>query len=478
MIKSKIAFIIGSIFLGGWAFAQDNKTIRYQVNSETSLDTLSNQEVIEEGNHIHYADRLDNFFEQLYLLDSLKQGKVNIVHVGDSHIQADFLTGKIRKLMQSRFGNGGLGFVFPYRLAKTNGNSAVRYTSNVDWDSRRNIYPVNGANVGLSGISLSTENKNLVIEMKIRDNEYSFSRMKVFTPTEEQLFNLGRTDKQLSLDSGVSKKVHHTIRSGESLSSIARKYGTTITELKKTNRLRNNTIHAGKRLSVPTKAKEPVFVNPSVFEEVEAVKAEGYYDFSFNKEQNKIYFYPKEDVDLYDLNGIVLENSEAGLIYHAIGVNGAKFSDYTKYPLFFEQLKGLEPDLLVLSMGTNEAFDRMSVEEFQEKVNAFLLELKRKLPNVNVLITTPPPSYFSKGEPNTLATEFSNEMLINGMNSDYAVWDLYYNLGGNLGLEQLREESLLGRDLVHYTVKGYEYSADLFFDAIIAAYQRYLEKKK
>ncbi|MTG99155.1 MULTISPECIES: LysM peptidoglycan-binding domain-containing protein [Myroides] len=476
MVKSKIALVLSSIFWGTCAFAQEN-LIKYQVNSDSDLDSISAVDQ-EEGNRIYYDDRLYEFFQKLYELDSLKEGKVNIVHIGDSHIQADFFTGKMRKLLQSRFGNGGLGFVFPYRLAKTNGNSIVRYTSNVDWESRRNIYPVNGANVGLSGIALSTNNKNLVIEMNIRDNEYSFSRMKVFTPTEDQLFNLGSTDKQLSLESGVPKKVNHIIKSGESLSSIARRYGTSVIDLKRINKLKTSTIHPGRSLSIPTPEREPVVVNPEVFNRVDATQAEGYYDFTFDREQNRIYFYSNEEKELYDLNGIVLENDRAGLLYHSIGVNGARYSDYGKYPLFFEQLKGLEPDLLVLSMGTNEAFDKMSPADFQNQVNIFLKKVKEHLPKVNVLITTPPPSYFSKGNVNTVATELSNELTINGLENNYAVWDLYFNLGGNLGLQELQDQGMLARDLVHYSVKGYEYSADLFFDALIEAYQKFCEKKK
>ncbi len=44
---------------------------------------------------------------------------------------------------------------------------------------------------------------------------------------------------------------YHRIRKGESLSTIAHKYGTTVSKLKRANRLRSNRIRAGRRLKIP-----------------------------------------------------------------------------------------------------------------------------------------------------------------------------------------------------------------------------------
>ncbi|MDM1373880.1 peptidoglycan-binding protein, partial [Myroides marinus] len=146
------------------------------------------------------------------------------------------------------------------------------------------------------------------------------------------------------------------------------------------------------------------------------------------------------------------------------------------YDLFFKQLRGLEPDLVIVSMGTNESFDRMSGRDFQEQVNIFLAKVKKVAPHASVLLTTPPPSYFSKDKPNTVAAELSNELIINGIDGKYAIWDLYYNLGATLGLSSLRENGMLSKDLVHYTVKGYEYTGDLFYEALIDAYNQFVKQ--
>ena len=48
-------------------------------------------------------------------------------------------------------------------------------------------------------------------------------------------------------------KVVHRVKAGETLTSIARTYGTTVAAVKETNRLRTNTIQTGQRLSIVTK---------------------------------------------------------------------------------------------------------------------------------------------------------------------------------------------------------------------------------
>ncbi len=54
------------------------------------------------------------------------------------------------------------------------------------------------------------------------------------------------------------KWVRHKIRSGETLSHIARRYDTTVPVLRASNRLRSNTIRAGRHLLVPVASRTPV----------------------------------------------------------------------------------------------------------------------------------------------------------------------------------------------------------------------------
>lgn len=61
--------------------------------------------------------------------------------------------------------------------------------------------------------------------------------------------------KKASTKKKKAKTTSHKVKSGESLSTIAGKYGVTVNELKKANNLKGNTIHPGDKLKVPSKKK-------------------------------------------------------------------------------------------------------------------------------------------------------------------------------------------------------------------------------
>src|SRR5690606_13456522 len=124
------------------------------------------------------AETLDVFFQKLQDLEVNQNRKINIVHIGDSHIQADLMTDMLRQKFQDRFGTSALGLVFPHSLPKTNGSSHVRFSSSGNWNSLRNIYPNDGSPVGLSGIALFPTQNNFVIELNVRNENYHFNNLK------------------------------------------------------------------------------------------------------------------------------------------------------------------------------------------------------------------------------------------------------------------------------------------------------------
>src|SRR3989304_5586774 len=50
---------------------------------------------------------LRSFYEKLYQLKTTGKGKVNVAHIGDSHIQADFFSGVVRQHFHLDFENAG-----------------------------------------------------------------------------------------------------------------------------------------------------------------------------------------------------------------------------------------------------------------------------------------------------------------------------------------------------------------------------------
>jgi lysophospholipase L1-like esterase len=105
-----------------------------------------------------YPHNLIPFFRALATLQSVTPTPtVRILQFGDSHTAADLFSGELRTILQTRFGNGGLGFQYPghpfagYRLA---GSSRSQTPG---WVTEGNKFTHLGdGDLGLGGISIST----------------------------------------------------------------------------------------------------------------------------------------------------------------------------------------------------------------------------------------------------------------------------------------------------------------------------------
>lgn len=430
-------------------------------------------QVIIELNQIANQKALHPIFEKIRKIQEDKSGKINIVHIGDSHIQADFFSGKFRQNLQQQFGDGGRGFVFPYSLAKTNGPGDIRFSSNEAWESQRNIYPDNGNPVGLSGFALYTKNKDFAIEMNVKTKESGFSKLKIVTPNNQKMFDVALASKIIKLESDIPKNIVHKIRNGESLSVIADKYNVSIKAIKSANGLRNNNIRAGKTLKIPSNQMEKRVVERSEFIPLETNREDGFHSFASDSLLHKIYLIPAIEQTDFALNGLVLENNSPGIVYHSIGVNGAKCSDFNKYSLFTEQIGALNPDLVIISLGTNESFDKLITADYFFQLNVMMESIVALYPDVTFLVTTPPPSLFKRKFPNTFVAEYTKEILAQAELKNYAVWDLFTTVGGLFGINQSAKEGLIGGDRVHYTKAGYEKQGQLLTEAFLEAFQNY-----
>ncbi|NDW18608.1 LysM peptidoglycan-binding domain-containing protein [Dysgonomonas sp. 216] len=448
---------------------------------------------------------LADFFNKLYNLEVNRTGKINIVHIGDSHVQADFFTDVIRQAFQERFGNGGYGFTFPYSLAKTNGTNIVTYKSNIVWKSIRNIEPISNIDVGLGGIGIYTHNRQFKIELSVKE-KYSFNTIKVLSATKNPCFTFSylaskhniktqprpqQSEQSLNAPQSTKKqgkqtsKVFHTVASKETLYRISVNNNVSVEDLKRANNLTSNTIKVGQRLIIPIKTayiqeKTPDIVPPqtpvSVVTEKDSVyitQSDYYSSFHTNQKQGHIYILPNNGSETYNLNGVVLENDNSGVIYHAIGINGTKVSDFNKHPLFFNQLNILAPDLIVISLGTNESFGKWSEVNFMNQINKMINNIRKQNINAPILIMTPPPSLFRKSLPNDFVKTYSQALL--KMN-DCIIWDLFSKTGGLSAPLKKGNEHLMARDKVHYTKEGYNIQGNLFSSEFLKAYNNYIKR--
>jgi len=473
MMRNSLVMLIALCFSNSnWAQISDSSFVAID---SVSIDTVN---VMLPTNHIQNAVAIAAFYSKLSNLEAQKNRKINIVHIGDSHIQADLMTAKVRRMLQQRFDNGGRGFVFPHNLAKTNGSSDVRFSSSGSWESYRNIYPPNGSAVGLSGIALAAKSADFAVEFNAKEPDNAFSSIRIITPDNNRHFDLATERKITIIEKAIPKKITHKIRSGEALSIIADKYNVSIVALKKANGLKSNNIRAGKTLRIPTTQLQPV--TSEIYEYVPLpMHTDAISNFyNFEKLVDKIYIIPSADTGTKQLNGLVLGNDQSGILYHNIGVNSAKLSDYNKYPLFFSQLKALTPDLVVVSLGTNESFDKITAEEYMTQLNLFIANLRSQDPNVNILVMTPPPSMFQRRYPNTFAAAYSKSIIELAAANSYSVWDMYSQLGGLFGVNRNAKNGIIGSDRVHYTKAGYEAKASLFVEALLHSFSDFKNNGK
>jgi LysM repeat protein len=467
-IKIVIAFIFLSFQLN---FAQDSLEV---FQGEIVIDTIVSDSILEQGykSEIINTKAISNFYVKLKQLETKKDCKLRIVHIGDSHIQADLFTGKMRALLQERFGNGGLGFSFPYNLAKTNGNYFIKYSASTTLECSRNVFADSTKPIGLSGISMETTAKDFAIELQVRDEQYKFNTIKVVSPQNQRLIDLATASNEIKIESATPKVIYHKIKRGEALSIIANKYKVSVSAIKKANGLYSNNIRAGKVLKIPTNETEPKIISRKEFIPLTLIENENSYSYYSPTELDKIYILPAENATTFSLNGIVLENNSSGIVYSNIGVNGAKASDYNKFPMFFEQLKVLEADLIIISLGTNESFDKLETQAYFERLNQMITSIKIQNPSIEILVTTPPPSLWKRKYPNTLVEEYTQKIIENATLENYAVWNMFEALGGLQNVNKNYAKGLMARDKVHYSKAGYEQQGMLFYEALLNTYEQ------
>lgn len=470
-MKNSLRFII--LLLTSFGFAQEVDTTLVVIDS-TVIDSV---ELKFDKNSLQNTSALVAFYERLYQLEQTKSGKLNVVHIGDSHIQADLFTAQMRNKMQATFGNAGFGFTFPYSVAKTNNSAPIRFSATGNFQSVRNLYADVLKPVGLSGIALESTSADFSIQMEVKDSRYQFTHINVITPQNTRSFAVSLVQKNTVITTKVPKRVTHKIKSGEVLGGIADKYNVSLKALKKANGLKNDMIRDGKILTIPSTKTQPKLITKTTFVPIELSETVLTHEYASEQPLDKITLIPNPNSNAFALNGLILSNDAPGIIYSGIGVNGAKCSDYNKFPLFFEQLPALQPDLIIISLGTNESFDKQSDDVYFNQLDQMIAAVKAKVPMATLLVTTPPPSVLHRKYTNTFIANYALKIKENAHAKGYAVWDLFEVFGGNNKIFNNAAKGLMARDKVHYSKTGYEKQADLFFEAFLQSYETYKATK-
>jgi len=417
------------------------------------------------------------FFEKLILLEEKKEGKVNIVHIGDSHIQSDPLINAIRKPLQQQFGDGGRGFVFPYWPNKPT-TRPYSYSTNAAWQICRNSQPMRcntGTEFGLSGYGFSTKTDQFVFSVEASDDKYKFNTIKIISPTASLYrFATIEGDKKPIIRSERSNMARHKVKSGETLEAIAKNYKVSVSAIRRENKMKTDYIYAGRNLRIPTTVTETQ-IDTSMFLPLEYQQQEPFVSvYQQDNPISAIYLLPTQKQNFYNLNGLILENYSAGIIYHNIGAVGATAADFNANPLFFKQLPVLLPDLVIVSFGTNESYNGLPVDKFIEQMDLFTNNIKASCPDIPILVTTPPMSLLRHKKFNTYILEYSKALMLK---ENVALWDLYSFLAELMGPAKDITATKISKDNVHYTSEGYANQGTAFTKDFLSEYESYKQSR-
>ena len=347
-------------------------------------------------------------------------GQVNIVHIGGSHIQADMWSMEMRHRMQTMVPGirAGRGFIFPYNMVKSNNPYWYDPEYTGKWTGVRNVTRNDSTVLGISGVTATTRDTLTNLKVSFRGDAYpgyTFDRIKV----------LHRMDSSYAVDAWAP----------DSSLRITKK----------------------------------------------AFPAAGYTEFMFDRQVDTLRLRFQRSVSAngrpdstqshFTLRGIVLGNDDPGVIYHANGINGASTTSWLRCQRFTEELAMLAPDLVIFSIGINDAHDPdFDAARYERNYAELIGRVREASPGAAILLTTNTDSYLKRRIPNKNAEAVRKVMLRLSASHGVGVWDCFGVMGGLGSIRSWQKAGLAQPDRVHFNRAGYTLLGDLLFSAMTEAY--------
>ena len=356
---------------------------------------------------------LEKFFTAL---ESSNQKKVKVLHMGDSHVQADFFTGVLRQKMRATFGSGGRGFIFPYASAGTHSTMDYRTSSFGYWRYAKNIQATPDFTLGLSGVTIYTEDVSAGFKIEFREG---------FLHPEDRILKIYGDRNDHSYDLMVC-------------------------------------LPSGDTLSVPMETEDG-----KPYAQVRLPYAPSSFTIRLSARD--------ENAEYFQCYGLSLENTDTtGMLYASVGINGAGYTSLLRQGLMPEQLRELNPDLVVIDLGANDFYPRvMDQPVFEDNLKNLINIMRAVCPGISILVTCSQDVYCRKKNV-AECKRFASVARAIAFEKDCAFYDYYQVSGGQYAMQKWYQQKLAKPDRVHLTVSGYELKAELYFNAYLYAYRQWL----
>jgi alginate O-acetyltransferase complex protein AlgI len=392
--------------------------------SVLQLDSLPNYPFINfEANKILQSDSntLLGFYQKLWKFESQREGKVKILQIGDSHVQGGAWSGTVRNTIHDKFGCGVTerGFVFPYHMAGSNGPKDYKVEFTGEWHGCRSAFTEQSCSWGLAGFNASSNSDTLSMKLWAKQGEnenYVFDQFDLYAQFDTASFNL-----RVGTDSALVK--------GFSYDSLADIY------------------HFELNIAVDTLS---------------------------------VFFTRKNSLkDSVVIQGMYLGNGVDGITYSEAAVNGGKVQSFLASENFLRQLQDVSPDLLVISLGTNDTYSaEYKDSSFKAQYGFLLYQINRSLPGANIILTTPGDA--QRYMKTHVSENIGARKIIIELAQKYncAVWDWYSIMGGSNSIQEWKSYNLCAYDKVHLNDRGYELQGKLMYNALMCAYEKKVHDKR
>lgn len=338
--------------------------------------------------------------------------KVKVMHYGDSHVQCEIATGYIRNRLQDIFGDGGRGMMFPYASAKTHSGYDYYTYSHGIWESARNLHPTRN-NLGSAGYMIKTQDPNAGFKFLFNKyfREANNTVLKIYCMQSPKSYDLRiRTD--VSPDPII-------VSCRDSVAPFVTAY-------------------------LPSSPRSI---------QVDMLKTSPYQTG-------------------FECHGVSIEQPERkGILYNSCGVNGATLSGILRQNLMDNQLKEMQPDLVVVDLAGNDYYaGGLNEAEFENKLRAIVQKIRDGSPGSSILITCAQDIYrfarFNVAEGKKAALIAARV----AFTTNCAFYDYYKISGGQYSMLKWYADHLAKNDKVHLTYDGYQTKGELYVNAILKSF--------
>lgn len=146
------------------------------------------------------------------------------------------------------------------------------------------------------------------------------------------------------------------------------------------------------------------------------------------------------------------------------------------HPRICENTEVFHPDLIILSMGTNEGFSYMTDAEIQRCTADLIRLLRNAHPKAAMLVLTPMECQINRNhgyrplssyyDINEHVADAAHLILESAKGQGIPVWDFYHIAGGHGASNHWIKSELFSKDRIHLNAAGYQLQADLIYSAL------------